>query len=170
MRYLPPALDPNVVAEEGTLVAIQRKVLDCIRAITALSRVTDIWCEDDKTLDEQLRQALVEAKPLSIMVSLGPMRDTASGVPGRLELDALEVIITLYENPLFNRTPRGTNLTINRALEIVATRLKCQPIAASFLNSPRVETPGRAIGDTLAKSIIFKLAATVLADETGDAP
>jgi len=170
MQYLPPTLDPDVIAQDGYLVAIQRKVLDCLRALPPLSRVGDMWCEDDKTLDEELRKALVEAKPFSIMVSLGRMRDTASGVPGRLELDALEILITLYENPLFNRAPSGTNLTINKAIEIVATSLKCQPIGASFLNSPRVETPGRAIGDTLAKSVVFSLAATVLADDTGAAP
>lgn len=159
-------LDANIVSTEGTLVAVQRKVLDLLHAMPFLSPIKHMFCEDAQTIDDDLNKAMTGVEALSIMVELGAWADESPGVPGRLDLSGLQVMVTVFENPLLSRGANASGLTLNRVIEAIATTLKCQPIAFSYLDKPRVQAPAAASGESLVKQLVFTLSVSMFQPET----
>ena len=159
-------LDADIVATEGTLVAVQRKVLDFLRALSVLAPIRHMFHEDAQTIDDDLNKAMTGVEPLSIMVELGAWADESPGVPGRLDLSGLQVMLTVFENPLLSRGANGTGLTLNRVIETIATTLKCQPIGFSYLDKPRVTAPTAPSGESLVKTLVFTLSVSMFQTET----
>jgi len=154
-------LDETILAHEGVFAAVMAKVIDYLRDEPGLSTVAHMFHEDSGSLEGDLDRALTGAEPLSIMLSIGEAADAAPGVPGVIHLDPVEVVVTIIERPSISRGPSGSGLTCNRACEIAARALKCARIADAFLHSPQFRAPAVEVGDALAKSLVFRLTATI---------
>jgi hypothetical protein len=154
-------LDENLVNVEGVLFAIQEKVLEYLNAIELFGPIENKFHEDSKTIEDDLNKALAQLS-MSIMVSIGGGDDKLHGVPGVLMLDPLEIIITVFENPLLNRGSGGAGITCNRAVEVIARVLKMKRVGSAFLAKPRLRlVDDDKIKDCLAKAVTFRMSATL---------
>jgi hypothetical protein len=166
MNGISPDLDPDIIAKEGTFYAIQSKVLEYLRALPLFASVPLMFIEDAKTIDNDLKKAMTGLEPMSICVALADWQDTSDGVPGRLEIDGLVIVITVFENPIISRKVGGINVTLNRALECIACNLKCERIQNGYLTKPRTQGAAEVAGKSLSKSLTFRLAVTVYQSQT----
>ena len=154
-------LDPYIVAQEGTLVAIQRKVVHYLRGIAYLANIDQVFIEDQLDLSSEIDKALSTGL-LSICVSIGKAVDSAPTAPGILVLDPCEIVIRCIENPTINRGAGGTGLTRNRAAEIIAKALKLQRINNGFLGRVRMDNSSLPKdADVIGRDITFTLSAAI---------
>lgn len=166
MTNVSPNLDPDIVARDGELVAVQHKVIEYLRELPILAPIKLMFIEDSMTLEDDLNKAMTGIEPMSIGVSIGDWTDSAAGTPGRLELDNLQILITVFENPILSRKTGGINLTLNRVILSIATALKCRMVQNSYLDKPRIQGPAEVAKDTLVKTLSFRTALTVLQPQT----
>jgi hypothetical protein len=155
-----PVLSQDLIATDGVLYAIQSKVLQYCRALQAFQRIELMFIEDSKTIDDDISKALKDLG-MSIMISIGAADDRANGVPGVLILDPLELIVTVFENPMLNRGDAGSGLTGNKACELAAVALKMRRVGDSFLSRPKLRLNNEEIGQTLAKTVTFRMSAAL---------
>jgi hypothetical protein len=78
-----------------------------------------------------------------------------------LRLDPLEVIIVVMEQPSLNRGYGGTGLTVNRAAELVACRLKGERIDNSFFVKADFRLPTEDLGSVAARLVVLTISATI---------
>jgi hypothetical protein len=154
-------LDETILAHEGVFAAVMAKVIDYLREVPDLAPVVHMFHEDSGSLEGDLDRALAGTEPLSIMHSIGDAADAAPGVPGVIHLDPVEVVVTIIERPSISRGASGSGLTCNRASEIASRCLKCARVADAFLHSPQFRVPSIEVGDAVAKSLVFRLTATI---------
>jgi hypothetical protein len=154
-------LDETILAHEGVFAAVMAKVIDYLREVPDLAPVVHMFHEDSGSLEGDLDRALAGTEPLSIMLSIGDAADAAPGVPGVIHLDPVEVVVTIIERPSISRGASGSGLTCNRVCEIAARTLKCARVADAFLHSPQFRVPSIEVGDAVAKSLVFRLTATI---------
>jgi len=131
-------LDPDIIAKEGSLVAIQRKVVEYLRGIAEFAGVQRIFIEDQLDLVAEIDAALDDGN-LSMCVSIGKAVDSAPTAPDVIVLDPCEIVIRCLENPSVNRNTGGTGITRNRAGELIARKLKLQRINNGSLTKARME-------------------------------
>lgn len=154
-------LDADVIAKEGSLVAIQRKVVELLRAVPEIAALEQIFIEDSLDLSYEIDKALTSGL-LSICVSIGKATDSAPTVPGVIMLDPCEITIRCIENPTVNRAAGGTGITRNRAAEIIAKALKLERINNGFLTKPRLtDSALPKDADVVGKDITFTLSAAI---------
>jgi hypothetical protein len=154
-------LAPDIIATEGTLVAIQRKVVEYLRAVPELASVEQIFIEDQLDLAAEIDKALSSGL-LSICVSIGKAVDSAPSAPGILALDPCEIVIRCIENPTINRAAGGTGLTRNRAGELIAKALKLQRINNGCLGRVRLENSSLPKdADVIGRDVTFILTAAI---------
>ena len=159
LEQIASVLDSDLVAREGTLFAIQAKVLEFLNAIELLNPITLKFMEDSKTIDNDINRALGELG-LSLMVSIGGADDKGASVPGILMLDPLDIIISVFENPTLNRGAGG--ITCNRAVEIIATNLKLKQVGSGFLTRPKLRlVDDDSLKGIVAKSVTFRMTAII---------
>lgn len=169
MQGISPNLNPDVVATDGVLVAIQQKIVEYLRAIQAFANVEHIFYEDSLTLAYEITKALGESS-LSMCVSIGRAEDSVPDQPEMLVLDPCEIVIRVIENPTLNRGDGGTNITRNRAGEIIARTLKLEQVGDGFLTKARLlNTALPANAPVVGRDIHFTLTATIAADPETEA-
>ena len=154
-------LDPDVIAQIGTLQALCAKVLDYLKAVPEFAPVKHMFSEDSKTLEQDIDRALRGSAPISFIVSLGDCRDAASGLPGVIRFDPLEVIVTVIEQPTLNRGRGGSGLTVNRAAELVGCRLKGERIENAFFTKADIRIPSEDLGSAIGKNVVLTISTTV---------
>lgn len=154
-------LSDDQVATIGILQAIGAKIVEYLRAIPELAVCKHIFTEDSKTLTQDIDLALRGTSPLSIMVALGEARDVAPGVPNVIRFDPMEVVILIMEQPTLNRGRGGTGLTVNRAAEIVACRLKGERIGDAFFTKADFRLPTEDLGSVAARLVVLTISATI---------
>ena len=154
-------LDPDLVAQNGTLQAICSKVIDYLQAVPQLAVIKNIFSEDSKTLEQDINRALRGTSPISLVVSLGDCKDSASGLPNVIRYDPVEIIVTVIEQPTLNRGRGGSGLTINRAAEIVACKLKGERIENAFFTKADLRAQSEDLGTAVAKNVVLTISASV---------
>lgn len=154
-------LDEDQIAANGILQAINAKVLDYLRAVPELAVVKHMFSEDSKTLKQDVEKALTGLSPISMMVAIGECKDAAPGVPGMIRFDPMEVIVVVMEQPTLNRGTGGTGLTVNRAAELVACRLKGERIGNAFFTKADFRLSTEDMGTVAARLVVFNISATI---------
>lgn len=161
-----PELDPALVAAEGVLRAVQQKVADILSAVPDFATLhAGVIIEDLETLPKSLNDALTGIAPLLLIVRIVSAVDKATATPGILRLDPLTLEVRILENPKTNRGAAGTNITRNKAAEMVALALKLRRVGASFLAVSSIDDvdPGEPFrNDVLATAVTFTLSAEIL--------
>lgn len=161
MTGISPIVDPDLAAANGYLQAICLKVVEYLRAIPELAPCQHIFTEDSRDLEQDLDRALRGTEPLSMMVGLGEAKDAAAGVPGMMRFDPLEIIVIVFEQPSLNRGSGGSGLTVNRAAELVATRLKGELLDQSFIFKADLRTTTEDLGSVASRTIVLTTSATL---------
>ena len=154
-------LDPDLVAQIGTLQALSAKVIDYLRAIPQLNVIKLIFSEDSRTLEQDINQAVKGSSPISLLVSIGDCTDSASGLPGVIRFDPMDVIITVIEQPALNRGRGGTGLTINRAAEIIGCKLKGERIESAFFTKANIRAQAEELGTAVAKNVVLTISTSI---------
>ena len=154
-------LDPDLVAQNGTLQALMAKVIEYLRAVPEFGVIKHMFSEDSRTLSQDIDRALRGTAPISLVVSLGEARDACPGMPNVLRYDPLEVIVTVIEQPSMNRGKGGTGLTFNRAAELVACRLKGERIDNAFFTKADLRVPGEDLGTACGKNVVLTISTCI---------
>ncbi len=154
-------LDDDLVSSIGFLQAMNQKVLDYLHAIPELAVIKHMFSEDSKTLKQEIDKALTGTAPISVMVAIGECKDTAPGVPNQIRFDPMEIIIVVMEQPNLNRGRDGTGLTVNRAAELVACRMKGERIGDAFFTKADFRLPTEDLGSVAARLVVLTISATI---------
>lgn len=161
-----PALDEALAAREGTLRAVQQKVADYLTAIPDFAVLNaGVVIEDLETLPKCLDDVLTGIAPLLLLVRVVSAVDKAKGVPGQLLLDPLTLEVRILENPKTNRGAAGSQITRNKAAEMVALALKCRRVGVSHLTVEAIEdvSPGEGLqNNVLASAVTLTLSAELI--------
>ena len=167
MNGINPQLDENVIAKEGNFVAVQKKLVEYLRAIAAFHSVEQIFYEDKLDLVREIEKAL-SAGVLSMCASIGNADDALPDTAGLLLLDPMDVVVRILENPEINRSEQGTDISALRAAEIIAATLKLEQVGSGFLTKPRIRlAPVPKDASLVGREVWFTLTATIAAEETG---
>ena len=154
-------LDEDQIAANGYLQAINAKVLDYLRAVPELAVIKHMFTEDSKTLKQEIDKATSGLAPISCMTAIGKCEDAAPGVPGCICFNPMEVIVVVMEQPNLNRGNGGTGLTVNRAAELIACRLKGERIGDAFFAKADFRLPSEDMGSVAARLVVFTISATL---------
>lgn len=154
-------LDEDLIAANGILQAINAKVLDYVRAVPELAVIKHLFTEDSKTLKQDVEKATTGLAPISLMVGIGEAKDAAPGAPGHIRFDPMEVVVVVMEQPNLNRGTGGSGLTVNRAAELLACRLKGERIADAFFTKADFRLPTEDMGTVAARLVVFTISATI---------
>ena len=154
-------LDADLIATVGYLQAINAKVLDYLRAVPEFAVIKHMFSEDSKMLKQELDKALTGTAPISMMVAIGECKDAAIGVANQIRFDPMEVIVVVMEQPNLNRGSGGTGLTVNRAAELVAMRLKGERLDDAFFTKADFRLPTEDLGSVAARLVVLTISATL---------
>lgn len=154
-------LDPDAIAANGVLQAIGAKVLEYLRAVPEFAVIKHMFTEDSQTLSQDLDKALRGTAPISMMVALGEGKDAAPGSDKLIRLDPLEVVVLVFEQPNLNRGRGGSGLTVNRAAELVACRLKGERVDNAFFVKADFRLPTENLGSVAARLVVLTISATL---------
>ena len=123
-------LNTAVISTEGTLEALQSAVVTLLQSHPVLTAAKILY-EDEGEIENKIESAISDQGLIILVMSMeGRSRSPDAA---QVILDDLTVVVRIIEMPLINRDPNGTQIPINRAVELVAMALHQQVISGHTL-------------------------------------